>query len=152
MSGPTTTKDLLNFHAFSYAQQKHGDTKDDMGQNYFLAHVCQVVAILKCITNDPEIIAAGYLHDVIEDTGTSYEEIVSTFGKRVADLVMEVTHEGNKQDGYYFPRLKSRDAILIKLADRLSNVSRMEAWAFERQEHYLKKTRFWKTSKGDKSR
>lgn len=145
-------KELLVFYACSYARIAHEGVKDDMGKDYFLAHVCQVVSILKCVTDDPEVISAGYLHDVIEDTDTTYERIQSIFGQRVADLVMEVTHEGDKQNGYYFPRLKSRDAILIKLADRLSNISRMESWDIARQEHYLKKTRFWKTSKDDKSR
>ena len=59
------------------------------------------------------------------------------FGPEVADLVNEVTHEGTKDDwGYYFPRLKSKEGILIKLCDRASNISRMDSWSEKRQQHY----------------
>ncbi len=147
------SKALLNFHAFNFAQEKHKGQLDDCGKDYFLSHVCQVANIVNQVTKDPEMIAAAYLHDTIEDTDTTYEELVAKFGNRVADLVMEVTHDGQKDEiGYYFPRLKSTEGILLKLADRLSNISRMEAWDPARQEHYKAKTRFWKNSATDKSR
>ena len=130
-----------------FASEKHKDQKDDIGKPYFDTHILQVVSILEKVTQDPYILAAGFLHDTIEDTNTTYDELVENFGKRVADLVMEVTHDGKKDEiGYYFPRLKSKDAILIKFADRLSNLSRMEAWDIARQEHYLKKSKFWKSN------
>ena len=57
----------------------------------------------------------------------------------------EVTHEGQKDEyGYYFPRLKSQTGIMLKLADRLSNISRMQSWSKKRRSHYLRKTKFWK--------
>lgn len=131
--------------AYDYAALKHGDMLDDEGKNYFLAHVCQVVRILGKVTTDDEILAAACLHDVVEDCGVTYEELVKEFGQRVADLVMEVTHEGKKDDyGRYFPRLKTRNGILIKFADRLSNLSRMTTWDKKRVAHYLKKSKFWK--------
>jgi len=133
------------FEVHLFAQEKHKGQKDDSGLGYFGAHVLQVVEIVKLVTNDKSIIAAAYLHDTLEDTQTTAQEIEEKFGKRVRDLVEEVTHEGNKQDGYYFPRLKSRDAILIKFADRLSNLSRMQTWDEERRKHYLKKSKFWKS-------
>ncbi len=137
--------------AYDFAKEKHRDQLDDIGKSYFEAHVCQVAKILHCITDDEDILAAGLLHDTLEDTQTTYEELVITFGIRVADLVMEVSHEGKKDEvGYYFPRLKTRDAILIKFADRLSNLSRMEAWTPGRQKQYLKKSQFWKDSAWDK--
>ncbi len=89
--------------------------------------------------------SAGLLHDTIEDTNTTYEELVQFFGNRVADLVMEVTHEGQKNSkGFYFPRLKSKEGILIKFADRLSNLSRMSTWNEDRKAQYLRKSNFWK--------
>lgn len=131
--------------AKEYAKIKHGDTLDDNGFNYFEAHICQVVRVLEQITNDNEVLAAAYLHDVVEDCGVTYDDLINEFNQRVADLVMEVTHEGEKDEyGYYFPRLETRDGILIKFADRLSNLSRMEAWNEKRREHYLKKSKFWK--------
>lgn len=131
--------------AINFADKKHFGQKDDSGKNYFDSH-CKVVgeAVAK-FTNNEEVIVAAYLHDTIEDTDTTYPELVENFGQKVADLVMEVTHEGQKDNyGYYFPRLNSADGILIKLCDRASNISRMQPWSEDRRKQYLKKTCFWK--------
>jgi (p)ppGpp synthase/HD superfamily hydrolase len=131
--------------ARDFAKERHGKQVDDCGKPYFESHVEKVAAILNLITDDKNLLAAAYLHDTVEDTQTTYEELSKTFGVDIADLVMEVTHEGSKENGgYYFPRLKSRGGILLKFADRLSNLSRMDAWSEQRKEHYLKKSRFWR--------
>lgn len=131
-------------HANLFAKQKHKGQVDDDGNDYFETHCLQVMKILEMITNNHTILMAGLLHDTLEDTDTSYEELKSHFGVTVANLVNEVTHEGKKDEiGFTFPRLKSKDAILIKFADRLSNLSRMGSWNEKRQEHYLKKSKFW---------
>lgn len=131
--------------AYDFAFKKHGGILDDSGRTYFDAHLVPVWHILELVTKDQEILMAGLLHDTLEDTDTTYEELKREFGQRVADLVNEVTHDGKKDSyGLYFPRLKSKDAILIKFADRLSNLSRMEPWDKHRQEHYLRKSKFWK--------
>jgi len=131
--------------AIEFAENKHARQLDDSGLPY-INHPMQVADIISKVTNDDTIICAALLHDTIEDTKTTYEELVDEFGKRVADLVMELTHEGKKDEkGYYFPRLKSRDAVLIKFADRMSNLSRMEPWDEKRRQHYLKQSKFWKS-------
>lgn len=138
--------EMLTSRAALFAKLKHKEQKDDDGKDYFESHLKQVYAIVIQITEDQEILAACYLHDTLEDTQTTYEELVENFGKRVADLVLEVTHEGKKDNkGYYFPRLKSKDAILIKYADRLSNLSRIQSWPKDRQDQYLRKSKFWKS-------
>jgi (p)ppGpp synthase/HD superfamily hydrolase len=129
--------------AVRFAIKAHSGQIDDNWKDYFEAHVAIVGDIVSMVTNDEDIICAAYLHDTIEDTDVTVEDLVKNFGNRVAELVMEVTHDGDKPHGYYFPRLKSKDAILIKFADRLSNISRMESWSKERQEHYLKRSKFW---------
>jgi (p)ppGpp synthase/HD superfamily hydrolase len=129
--------------AIVFAVAKHQGQTDDIGKRYFDSHIQPVANALMTFTNDAEIIAAAYLHDTLEDTNTTYDELVNEFGVRVADLVNELTHEGEK-DHYYFPRLKSKEAILIKLIDRASNISRMENWNDNKKDKYLKKTRFWK--------
>lgn len=139
------SRDLVE-DAFQFAQYKHRNQKDDSGYNYFEAHLAQTYDILAQVTDDDYTLAAGLLHDTLEDTDTTYEELVRVFGQEVADLVLEVTHEGTKEGGYYFPRLQSQKAIMIKLADRLSNISRMEPWDEKRREKYLKKTKFWKST------
>lgn len=134
------------FKASQFAFEKHKDQLDDSGKPYFLSHIVQVVSILQEVTDDDTILAAAWLHDTIEDTETTYKELEINFGRKIAELVMEVTHEGKKDaKGYYFPRLKSREAILIKFADRLSNLSRMEPWDEKRKQHYLNKSKFWKS-------
>jgi (p)ppGpp synthase/HD superfamily hydrolase len=138
-------KENIIHKAARYASLKHGGQLDANGENYFLKHLQVVALVIQQMTKNENVIAAAYLHDVIEDTPVTESELRKEFGSRVTDLVMEVTHEGTKDSyGYYFPRLHSKEGIMIKLADRLSNISRMQAWDNKRQEQYLRKTKFWK--------
>lgn len=131
--------------AFWFAWDKHGNQRDDNGESYFDSHVEQVADILRSVTKDPIILSAAYLHDTLEDTDTTLGELREAFGDKIADLVHEVTHEGtNDNDGYSFPRLYSREAFMIKFADRLSNISRMQTWPQKRQDQYLRKSKFWR--------
>lgn len=137
--------------AWEFAKGAHKGVTDDMGKDYFSVHVAHVVDILLQVTDDEILLKAACLHDTIEDTDITYEEVARLFGKPVADLVMEVTHEGTKETGgHYFPRLSSYRGYLLKFADRLSNLSRMDAWDKGRKEHYLARSRFWKSVKGEK--
>jgi (p)ppGpp synthase/HD superfamily hydrolase len=131
--------------AMKFARKKHGDTLDDNGKNIYETHLHMVYKAIKLfIPKDYTLQAASLLHDTLEDTDTTYEELVKEFNQEVADLVMEVTHEGQKDEvGYYFPRLKTQKGILLKFADRLSNLSRMEPWDQKRRDQYLRKSKFW---------
>ena len=129
-----------------FSREKHKDQLDDDGLSYFISHIEQVVKIIRNVTEDENIICAAYLHDTLEDTETTYDELKNEFGEVIANLVFELTQEGKKDSkGYYFPRLHSKEAILIKFADRLSNLSRMSSWEPKRQMQYLKKSKFWKS-------
>ena len=129
--------------AMLFASAKHANHFDDDGKPY-IHHLIQVVDILKVITKDKDILCAAWLHDTLEDTKTTHEELIQEFGQKIADLVHEMTHEGSKDDkGYFFPRLQSLDAILIKFADRLSNLSRMSSWNEQRKAQYMKRSKFW---------
>lgn len=133
--------------AIEFASKKHEGQKDDSGKDYFEAHLTQVANLVRLVTDDENMICAAYLHDTLEDTNTTFIELVLKFNWVIACLVEELTHEGKKEEnGHYFPRLKSKKAITIKFADRLSNISRMESWDKDRQNHYLKKSKFWKDS------
>ncbi len=129
--------------ALEFASEKHKGQLDDQGRPYFFAHIVQVHSILKDVTDDEEILCAGILHDVIEDTDTTYEDLIREFNKPIADLVHELTQQGDRETGYYFPHLKTRKAVMVKFADRLSNLSRMDDWPGDRQQEYLKMSRFW---------
>ena len=132
--------------AEKFAREKHKGQKDDEGNDYFETHCRNVFRILMNVTKDNHILIAGLLHDTLEDTNTTLDELKEKFGNRVANLVYEVTHEGKKDErGFYFPRLKTKEAIMIKFADRLSNISRMNNWNENRKEHYLKKSKFWRS-------
>ena len=131
--------------AYYFAEKKHKGQLDDNGKDYFAEHCHKVARAVGILTDDTDIISAAWLHDTLEDTDTTYEELVNEFNKRIADLVMEVTQEGQKDNyGYYFPRLKTKEGILIKLCDRASNISRMDTWDDKRQSQYCKRTKFWK--------
>ena len=136
--------------ASSYAQSAHLTQLDDEGNPYIM-HCAKVVELVSRVTTDKEIIAAAWLHDTLEDTDTTYDQLKEEFGERIANLVHEVTHDGSKENGYYFPRLKSKDAILIKFADRLHNLSRMDSWDEKRRAHYIKKSRFWRSRPPEES-
>jgi (p)ppGpp synthase/HD superfamily hydrolase len=136
---------MSELHAACFAQDAHKGQVDDDGRDYFTAHVLEVARLVSLVGGSTEMVQAAYLHDTLEDTNTTYDDLVFHFGAEVAGLVHEVTHEGTKDEyGYYFPRLKSRDAVVIKLCDRASNLMRFDSWSDERKAQYLRKTRFWR--------
>lgn len=146
--------ELIVHKARMFAEEAHKGQLDDDGKDYFTAHVAVVALLIGFVgisgSVTPEMIAAAYLHDVVEDTEVTLEEVRAEFGDTIAGYVQELTHEGSKDNhGYYFPHLKSREAIIIKLADRMSNLTRMTSWPKKRQEQYLKKTKFWKSEGPD---
>ena len=76
---------------------------------------------------DQDVLTAGLLHDTLEDTSATYEEVKKTFPKRVADLVQEISHPKNytqKERQEYYEKIKtiSPGAKLIKMADFTSNL------------------------------
>ncbi len=76
--------------AYNYAKEKHGDQKRRSGEPYII-HPVHVAYILAEIGLDDASIVAALLHDVVEDTIVTKEEIVSEFGTEVAELVAGVT-------------------------------------------------------------
>lgn len=147
--------------AFLFAQEKHRGQKDDEGKDYFQAHIKKVHEIICIVAFDNyDLRCAALLHDTVEDTLTTLHELIDEFNPRVAALVDMVTHLGSKDTGgYYFPNLEPlepreydtlyHDAVLLKFADRLNNLSRMGAWDDGRKEHYLRRSKFWKTEIGE---
>jgi (p)ppGpp synthase/HD superfamily hydrolase len=131
--------------AINFASRKHFSQEDDEGKDYFLAHIQPVAQAVSMFTNDDDVVATAYLHDILEDTDTTPEELRKEFGERITNLVIELTHKGSPDEkGYYFPSLKSKEAIMIKLIDRASNISRMNAWSEGRKYHYLEHSKFWR--------
>lgn len=129
---PSVDESLIN-RAYVYATVKHGAQLRHSGDPYF-AHPIQVAGILTEYKLDAATIVAGLLHDTVEDTDATREEIEKMFGAQVADLVegvtklskLEMQSEENKQaqNLQKFILAMSRDVrvLIVKLADRLHNM------------------------------
>lgn len=129
---PNMNEDLIN-RAYVYATKMHGSQLRASGDPYF-AHPVEVAGILTQLRLDEASIVTGLLHDTIEDTEATHDEISRIFGDDVANLVqgvtkltqLEVTTERTKQaeNLQKFVLALSRDirVLLVKLADRLHNM------------------------------
>ncbi len=123
---------LLN-KAYVYAMQKHGMQKRDSGDLYF-SHPLEVAAILTELKLDESTIAVALLHDTIEDTDATRNEIDDLFGERIGELVEGLTKikrldlvSKKTEQAEHLRRLLlavSDDirVLLVKLADRLHNM------------------------------
>lgn len=122
--------------AVEFAVLRHGDQKRPAGEPY-LEHLLEATSVLvEAIgVTDADILRAAVLHDVVEDTDCTLDEVRERFGDRVATLVDWVTKPPRDEDvtrelarAVYLERLRDAPdaAILVKLADRLSNVQRLD--------------------------
>jgi len=113
-----------------FAKKKHaGMTRKD-GTTPYSKHLEDVVNRLKSLgVVDQELLSAGWLHDTIEDTGTSFDDLFEKFGNRIAVLVLSLSKDMSltkkKREREYINLLKdaSSDAKLIKLCDISANLS-----------------------------
>ncbi len=121
------------YHAYLFGAQAHEGQTRMTGEPY-IYHPIAVAKILAEMRMDEKTLIAAILHDVIEDTPTHKEQIVSEFGQEVADIVdgltkLEHIHFDNKQEAkaesfrkMILAMVKDIRVILIKLADRLHNM------------------------------
>lgn len=103
----------------------------------YIVHPLEAMTIVATITSDQELMAAAALHDVVEDAGISVDDIRQEFGQRVADIVEAETdqevpglsHIGSwqqrKQAAIERLAVASRDAQIVALGDKLSNIRGM---------------------------
>ena len=137
--------------AYNYAYKKHFGQKRISGDDY-IYHPLNVALILTEISADAECMAAALLHDTIEDSDATYEEIKSLFGSEVALLVngvtkinkLNFTSESDATSAYQRKILVglSEDprVIIIKLADRLHNMRTIDVLSEEKQKKKAKET------------
>ena len=142
--------DLVN-RAYDYAYKKHFGVKRISGDDY-ITHPLNVAMILTDINADAACMAAALLHDTIEDTDSTKEEITELFGSEVALLVDGVTkinrlHFSNAGEQMAANQRKilvglSEDVrvIIIKLADRLHNMRTLYVMPLERQKKKARET------------
>lgn len=138
--------DAARFAAEKHARQKR---KGAAGEPY-VNHLIEVAGLAAGALEEPDtnLIVAALLHDTIEDTGTTREELIEHFGSDVADLVGELTDdkslpkpERKRLQVEHAPK-KSPRAQTIKLADKISNLrsilySPPADWDFERRKEYF---------------
>ena len=129
--------DLLD-HAIVFAVQAHHNT-ERRGKGFpYIVHPMEAVEIVSTITADQELLAAAALHDTIEDTDVTVEQIREVFGERVAELVHaesdqvngelfngeneEETWHARKQAAIDRLTAASHDAKIVAMGDKLSNM------------------------------
>jgi (p)ppGpp synthase/HD superfamily hydrolase len=112
------------------ARRHSGMQRKGRGNEPYINHLAEVANLLSIATDgaDAELVAAGWLHDTIEDTETTHRELAEKFGERVAAFVVEVTDdmalpkdERRRRQVVEAPK-KSPGAKLIKIADKISNI------------------------------
>ena len=130
--------------AYLFALQKHEGQFRKSGESYII-HPLNVVKILTTIYADSETLEAAFLHDVLEDSDCTYEEMEEKFGKNVTRIVDGVTKLSNihfsTENEYlieYYKKIivgMSEDVrvIIVKLADRLHNMRTLWALPIEKQ-------------------
>jgi GTP diphosphokinase / guanosine-3',5'-bis(diphosphate) 3'-diphosphatase len=137
--------------AVSFAALKHKDQRrKDASASPYINHPIAVASILREEGDifDPNVIAAALLHDTIEDTETSYDELRGQFGDEIADVVLELTDtkwlEKNSRKRLQISKAgnASEAAKLVKLADKICNLRDIIAsppagWTLERKREYF---------------
>jgi (p)ppGpp synthase/HD superfamily hydrolase len=122
-------KDIIE-KAEQFAVQAHGPQKRKYSGEPYIVHPIEVSQIVRTVPHTNAMVAAAILHDVIEDTEATYDDVVVNFGVIIADLVNELTDVSKPEDGNRAVRKAldrahlakaSADAQTIKLADIISN-------------------------------
>ena len=141
----------LILKAAHFAAQKHRDQrrKDKHASPYIIHPISVALAITQIGgVDDPEILAAALLHDTLEDTETTPEELEAEFGKKVCEYVLDVSDDKTlpkderKRRQIEHAKQISKGAALIKLGDKISNVTDVinsppEDWDINRRKEYL---------------
>src|SRR6516164_8034049 len=138
---PTDDLELVK-KAYDYSLHVHSGQTRASGEPY-LVHPLEVALVLAEMKMDPVAVAAGLLHDSVEDTSVTIVDIRKEFGEQVAHIVEGVTKEEQQAENLRKMMLAMVDdirVILIKLADRLHNMRTLEHLEPERQQKIAKET------------
>lgn len=134
--------------ALAFATKHHeGQFRKGSAKRPYIVHPTEVAMLLinRGGVQDAEVLAAALLHDTVENTPATFEQIEKKFGKRVRILVEEVSDDktlspsDRKQLQIFTASVLSHEAKQIKLADKISNVSEVNVsgWSIERLLAYI---------------
>ncbi len=144
MAGRTSPDDMVRLrHAFEFAREAHSKQKRKTGEPYILHPIAVANIAANEINLDVNSVIAAFLHDVVEDTPHTIDEIEKLFGEDVAFLVRVVTkqkkekYEMSKQLDNFKQMLNSVQydirALLVKLSDRLHNMRTLSSMSTAKQ-------------------
>lgn len=125
----------LEFKARQFAVKAHGDQK--YSDRPYVVHLDEVYYVAKKFDAPSDILIAAFLHDILEDTSVTKEELEKEFGTEISDLVYAVTDEPGKNREErkiktYEKVIKfGANAIMLKLIDRIANVLASRAYRRE---------------------
>lgn len=115
--------------AYHFAAVKHVDQRrKGAAAEPYMNHLTEAAELVAAAGADIDVVIAAVLHDTVEDTGTTPAELALAFGRRVADLVLEVTDDKSLPRGERKQRQiehavhLTAEAKLIKLADKIANL------------------------------
>jgi GTP diphosphokinase / guanosine-3',5'-bis(diphosphate) 3'-diphosphatase len=137
--------------ALAFAAKKHRDhRRKDVNASPYINHPIALADVLvnESGVTDAEVICAALLHDTVEDTDTTAEELTEAFGERVCRIVLEVTDDKTlpkqtrKRLQVENAAKSSARARLVKLADKICNLRDISAsapvnWSLQRQQEYF---------------
>jgi len=147
MKRPTDIQIVTRAADFAAQRHTHQRRKGEAEEPYF-NHLAHVAALLADAGADANLVAAGYLHDTIEDQEVTHAELVEAFSLDVADLVAHVTDnkrltkdQRKRLQVEHAPHLPPR-AQMLKMADKISNLNALltsppKSWSAQRRIDYF---------------
>ncbi len=153
-------KEFSNYwNAISFAFIKYGKLTRKMKDIPYVIHPIRITIILHAAGfnefDNKDLMIAALCHDLLEDTDVTLKEIEDLFGKKVGEVVVELTKpegtKGRKKDEWLEKFVNSsKDAKIIKLADRIDNLMDMRGvWSEEKQKSYSNQAKIVLKSCGD---
>ena len=153
--------------ALQFAAEKHGSQYRKMSHLPYILHPMEVAVIASTMTQDEDVLVAALLHDTLEDTGVTEEDLRTLFGDRVTELVLSETE--NKRAGLpsdvtwairkeeslrILKETDDRDIRILWLSDKLSNLRSFrrqyetigsEVWGFTHQKDPAKQEWYYRS-------
>lgn len=134
-----------------FAGEKHSkQRRGDVEATPYINHPLELASILvdEGLVGDVDVICASLLHDTLEDTDTSVDELVANFGPKIAGIVAEVSNDmsldsqARKISELESISTLSKNAKLVKLVDKIANIRDVSTmppvgWNLEKKEHYF---------------